>query len=150
MDIRVTFPGGKRVDAAVGAFTIHTDQPVELGGEGSAPAPFDLFLSALATCAGIYVVGFCQARGIPTDDVQLLQRSTSDAKTGRLRHVQLDVVVPASFPAAYRDAVARAAAACKIKKTLADPPTIEVATRAVDDAPSETSASASLADQRPQ
>ena len=41
MEIEVTFPAGKRVDARVGAFTIATDQPVESGGEGSAPAPFE-------------------------------------------------------------------------------------------------------------
>ena len=41
--IVVTFPGGKRVDAQVGAFTIATDQPAAAGGADSAPAPFDLF-----------------------------------------------------------------------------------------------------------
>ena len=37
MDIVVTFPGGKRVDAQAGAFTLKTDQPRDHGGEGSAP-----------------------------------------------------------------------------------------------------------------
>jgi ribosomal protein S12 methylthiotransferase accessory factor len=111
-------------------------QSRELGGQGSAPAPFDLFLSALATCAGIYVVGFCQARGISMEGVYLLQRATSDPKTGQLRYVQVEIVVPPTFPVDYRDAVARAAAACKVKKTLADPPAFEVTTRvAVGSAP---------------
>jgi len=34
--LEVTFPGGKRVDAKIGKFTIKTDQPVWSGGEGSA------------------------------------------------------------------------------------------------------------------
>ena len=51
----VTFPGGKRVDAEYGGFTVRTDQPPQSGGEGSAPQPFDLFLASIATCAGIYV-----------------------------------------------------------------------------------------------
>jgi ribosomal protein S12 methylthiotransferase accessory factor len=79
--IQVSFPGGKRVDAQVGAFTIRTDQPTEGGGEGSAPAPYDLFLASLATCAGIYVLGFCQARGIPTDGLALTQRHELDPDT---------------------------------------------------------------------
>jgi putative redox protein len=132
MDIVVTFPGGKRVDAEAGGFQIRTDQPLDHGGGGSAPEPFTLFLASLATCAGIYVVGFCQARGIPTDGIRLVQKSESDPKTGRLVHVSLTVRVPASFPAQYRDAVARAAAACKVKKTLADPPALEVRTEVVD------------------
>jgi hypothetical protein len=62
MDITIRFPGGKRVDAHLGTHVVHTDQPIAGGGEDSAPAPFDLFLASLATCAGIYVLGFCQAR----------------------------------------------------------------------------------------
>jgi ribosomal protein S12 methylthiotransferase accessory factor len=128
VDITVSFPGGKRVDAQAGGFSIRTDQPVDHGGEGSAPEPFTLFLASLATCAGIYVVGFCRTRGIPTEDIQLVQRSENDPKTGRLVRVELEVLVPPGFPAQYREAVARAAAACKVKKTLADPPLLEVKT----------------------
>jgi ribosomal protein S12 methylthiotransferase accessory factor len=126
MDIIVTFPGGKRVDALAGAFTLKTDQPKDHGGDGSAPEPFTLFLASLGTCAGIYVVGFCQARGIPTDGIRIVEHSESDPKTGRLLRVKLDIELPPDFPANYRDAVARAAAACKVKKTLFDPPEFEV------------------------
>ena len=76
--IEVSFPGGKRVDARVGGFTMATDQPTELGGDGSAPAPFDLFLASIATCAGIYVLGFCQARGLATDGLALVQHHEVD------------------------------------------------------------------------
>ena len=65
----VTFPGGKRVDAEHHGFTIRTDQPPKGGGEGSAPQPFDLFLASIATCAGIYVKGYCDTRQIPTENL---------------------------------------------------------------------------------
>jgi ribosomal protein S12 methylthiotransferase accessory factor len=132
MDITVSLPGGKRVDARVGRFTIATDQPPEQGGSGSAPEPFSLFLASLATCAGIYVVGFCQARNIPTDGIRLVQHTENDPK-GKLLRVATEVHVPADFPARYREQIARAAAACKVKKTIAEPPTFEVTTL-VDDA----------------
>jgi putative redox protein len=128
MEIVVTLRGGKRVDAEVGGFTVPTDQPPEHGGEGTAPEPFALFLASLATCAGVYVAGFCQTRGIPTEGIRLVQRTDSDPKTGRLLTVSMQVEVPPTFPEQYRDAVARAAAACKVKKTLAHPPTFEVRT----------------------
>jgi putative redox protein len=126
MEIIVTLPGGKRVDAQVGEFTVRTDQPVERGGGGSAPEPFALFLASLATCAGVYVAGFCQARGIPTDGIRLVQRTEHDPATGQLARVSLDVQLPVEFPERYRDAVARAAATCKVKKTLAHPPEVQV------------------------
>lgn len=128
MEIDVSFPGGKRVYAQAGDFLIQTDQPEAQGGDGSAPPPFTLFLASLATCAGIYVVGFCHARQIPTEGIRLVQRSESDPKTGRLQRVTIDLLLPADFPAQYRDSIRRAAAACKVKKTLADPPAFEVTT----------------------
>ena len=46
--LRVSFPGGKRVDAEWGSRVIRTDQSVAHGGNGTAPEPFDLFLASLA------------------------------------------------------------------------------------------------------
>jgi ribosomal protein S12 methylthiotransferase accessory factor len=127
MDIRVTFPGVKRVDAQLGRHVVHTDQPPTQGGNDEAPAPFDLFLASLGTCAGIYVLGFCQARGLPTDAIELVQRNEKD-DAGHLTKVTLDILLPPSFPEKYRVAVARAAENCKVKKTLAAPPDIAVRT----------------------
>ncbi len=52
MDMRIRFPGGKRVNATYKGFTIKTDQPTESDGEGSAPTPLDLFLASIGTCSG--------------------------------------------------------------------------------------------------
>ena len=123
--IDVSFPGGKRVDARVGAFVVHTDQPSGQGGEGSAVAPFDLFLASLATCAGLYVLAFCQARGISTNGIGLRQQVEVDPATKLPSRIRLELSLPPSFPAKYRDAVVRAAEGCKVKKTIAVAPTIE-------------------------
>ena len=127
MDIEVTFPGGKRVDARVGEYVIATDQPVSLGGEGGAPAPFDLFLASIATCAGIYVLGFCQARGIATEGIKLTQRHEFD-DAHKLTAVRLTIELPPGFPEKYVGAVRAAAAGCKVKKVLAAPPEVSVET----------------------
>ena len=126
-DIEVTFPGGKRVDARVGAHVIHTDQPVEAGGEGAAVAPFDLFMASLATCAGLYVLGFCQARGLSTVGLALRQHVDIDPTTKLPSRIRIEVRLPAGFPEKYRAAVGRAAEGCKVKKTIASAPAIEVA-----------------------
>jgi putative redox protein len=127
MDIRVSFPGGKRVDAQIGRHLVRTDQPPEFGGEDAEPAPFDLFLASLATCAGIYVVGFCQARKLPTEGIELVQRVDHDDK-GHVTRIELELTLPDSFPEKYRTAVANAAGNCKVKKLIAAPPEISVRT----------------------
>jgi ribosomal protein S12 methylthiotransferase accessory factor len=126
MDIRVSFPGNKRVDAAFGAHVVHTDQSKEHGGEGASPEPYELFLASLATCAGIYVLGFCQARNLPTDGIELVQRHEFEEEKHTLKRVSLEVRLPESFPEKYRVAVLRAAENCRVKKTLFAPPEVVV------------------------
>jgi ribosomal protein S12 methylthiotransferase accessory factor len=125
-ELSVTFPGGKRVDALVGNHRISTDQPRVAGGEDSAPAPFSLFLASLGTCAGIYVLGFCQARGIDPTGITLTQRSFTDPETRVLRSVDIEVHVPPGFPEQYRDALVRAASGCAVKKAIAAQPEFHV------------------------
>jgi len=126
-DIEVTFPGGKRVDANVAGRVIHTDQPASLGGEDSAPAPFDLFLASIATCAGIYVLGFCQARHLSTEGLALRQRVEVDPETKLPKRVRIEIDLPDGFPEHYRAAIKRAAENCKVKKTIAAAPIFDVA-----------------------
>jgi len=128
MDITVTFPGGARVDAQLGTHTIRTDQPVHAGGQDSAPAPFSLFLASIATCAGIYVLGFCAQRGLPTNDIRIVQRVQKDPTTRMIATVELDIEVPPEFPAKYYDALVRAANQCAVKKHLEHPPIFDVKT----------------------
>lgn len=125
-DIEVSFPGGKRVDARVGEFVVRTDQPATLGGNGSAPAPFDLFLASIATCAGIYVLGFCQARGLPTEGLGLRQHVDVDPATKLPTRVRLELTLPPGFPEKHRKPIVRAAEGCKVKKTIAAAPAFEV------------------------
>jgi len=124
--VEVSFPGGLRVDARIGDVVIRTDQPREAGGEGSAPAPFDLFLASLATCAGIYALGYCRARNLPTDGLRLVQTVESDAATKLPTHVRLEVTLPPGFPEHHRPAILRAVAGCKVKKTIAASPSFDV------------------------
>ena len=128
MEMTVTVPGGLRVDAAFGPHVVHTDQTPKGGGEGSAPTPFQMFLSSIATCAGVYVLGFCRQRELPTDGIRVVQNLDVDPESGMVRTVRLDIHVPASFPAKYRDALIRSAQQCTVKKHLDAPPQFAIQT----------------------
>lgn len=128
-ELIVEFPGGARVDAHYGPYTIKTDQPPMGGGEGSAPTPFSLFLASMGTCAGIYVLGFCRQRGLPTEGIRIVQRMESDPRTHLISHVSLEIVLPPGFPEKYREAVIRSAEQCAVKKHLENPPQFSVTTK---------------------
>lgn len=126
MDIEVSFPGGKRVVAQVGAHRIETDQPLELAGQDLAPAPFDLFLASLATCSGVYALGFLQARGLPTQGLALRQSVELDPATQLPRSIRFELTLPPGVPEKYRAAIKRAVESCKVKKAIFAPPSFEV------------------------
>jgi ribosomal protein S12 methylthiotransferase accessory factor len=131
MEMEITFPGGVRVDATFGPYTVRTDQPVQGGGEGTAPSPFNTFLASLGTCAGFYVLGFCRQRGIPVDGIRLIQRTQTNRATGMVEAVDLEIQVPAEFPEKYRPALVRAAETCAVKKHMESPPAFNISTQVV-------------------
>jgi putative redox protein len=126
VEMIIDFPGGARVDAHFGDFVVPTDQPPSGGGQGSAPTPFATFLSTIGTCAGIYVLGFCRQRGLPTEGIRLVQRMQVDPATHLVNDVQVTIELPAGFPEKYADAVVRSAEQCAVKKHFEHPPVIHV------------------------
>jgi ribosomal protein S12 methylthiotransferase accessory factor len=127
MEMLIDFPGGSRVDAHFGSFTVATDQPPA----ATAPSPFELFLASIGTCAGIYVLGFCQQRGLPTKDIKIIQRMQSNPMTGLVGKISLDIQLPPDFPEKYKAAVIKSAEQCAVKKHLEHPPVFEVTTSAL-------------------
>ena len=124
--IKVTFPGGVRVDAEFKGFTFKTDQPAYAGGTGTQPSPFDLFLASLATCAGYYVVSFCEERKIPSEGLELTLRMERDPNTHLIGLIAIDISLPPGFPAKYKVAVVKAADQCTVKKVILNPPDFEI------------------------
>jgi len=128
MEILVDFPGGSRVDAHFGNFTIPTDQPPT----ASAPTPFAVFLSSIGTCAGIYVLGFCKQRDLSMDGIRIMQHVHNDPLNGMVDEIDLEIQVPPTFPEKYRDSLIRSAELCAVKKHLEKPPKFEITTRVAE------------------
>lgn len=132
MEMMIDFPGGAKVDAHFGGFTVKTDQPAMGGGEGSAPAPFEVFLSSIGTCAGIYVLSFCRQRNIPTDGIRIMQHMYRDSSTGLIGKIGLEIQTPADFPEKYLPSLIRSAELCAVKKHLEHPPEFEITANAIE------------------
>ena len=129
MEMIIDFPGGSRVDAHLKQFTIPTDQPPA----ASAPMPFDLFLASIGTCAGIYILGFCKQRGLPTEGIRIIQRMHSNPATGLIEQIDLEILIPPTFPEKYRDSLIRSADLCKVKKHMEQPPRFNITTQTTED-----------------
>ena len=128
MDMKITFPGGKKIYAEYNGQIIKTDQSPASGGNGSAPEPFDLFLASIGTCAGIYVLGFCQQRGIDTTGLEMTQTMNYDPVQHLITHLGLKIKLPTDFPDKYKPAIIKAAKLCTVKRHLENPPEFRIST----------------------
>ncbi len=118
MPIDILFDGNKKVNALIDGFTVKTDQPVQSGGDNSAPTPFSMFLASLGTCAGIYVKGFCDQRGIDTSDFRISMDYVYDPVQKMIAKFIMDIHVPVDFPEQYEAAVIKTASLCAVKRHL--------------------------------
>jgi len=126
MNMEISFPGGLAVDAHYHGFIIPTDQPAHAGGTGSAPAPFDLFLASIGTCAGLFALRFCQQRGIDTTGLGVSLAGEREEDHGLVSILRLEVRLPDAFPEKYRAAIVHAVEQCTVKRHILHPPVFEV------------------------
>jgi len=126
--MEITFDGGKVITAHLNGHVIKTDQPVDNGGGNTAPSPFDLFLASIGTCAGIYVKSFCDNRQISTEGIKIIQSMKYNNETGLPTNIDLEIVLPESFPDKYIASVINVAELCKVKKTIISQPEFKIIT----------------------
>jgi putative redox protein len=125
-EMKVTFPGGLRVEADYKGFIVKTDQPAYEGGEGTALSPFDLFLVSLGTCAGYYVLAFCRQRNISTEKAHVVMKTVKNRDSHLIGKISIEIHLPADFPEKYKAAVIKAADSCTVKLHIAHPPVFEI------------------------
>ncbi|MDD3878128.1 MAG: OsmC family protein [Bacteroidales bacterium] len=126
--MHIKFNGKSKISAEYKGFSIKTDQSERGGGEGSAPAPFDLFLASIGTCAGYYIKSFCDQRDIDIDGIEITQKMIYNQMEGRISGIDIEVKLPADFPEKYKNALISAANSCAVKKHILTPPEFKIST----------------------
>jgi len=126
MNMKITFPGGKKVNAIYKDFIITTDQSKKEGGEGTSPEPFSLFLASIGTCTGIYILDFCQHRNIPTDKLGMELSFEKNNETHLIEKINIILFLPKNFPKSYEKAILKTASLCTVKRHLDNPPKINI------------------------
>ncbi len=127
MELKVTLEGNKKVSTQVGDHLIMTDQPEKLGGTGTAPAPYDLFLASIATCAGFYVQSYCDNKNIDTSGIEITLSVKRDEKKA-INGFITTIHVPDTLPEKLHGVLRKVAAQCAVKKTIMNNPEFIVET----------------------
>ena len=122
--ITVLFEEGMRVNAQIGKHLVATDAKPKNGGDESAPTPFELFLTSLATCAGMYAKAFCDKKNISTEGlgISVSCEFDTDPKKYRIATMTTTIKLPEDFPEKYAPVLARNIEGCTVKKQILEPP----------------------------
>ncbi len=126
MEIKVSLEEKKKVNAHFKNFVISSDQPIEGGGDNSAPSPFDLFFASTALCAGFFMKEYCVRRNISTDGIVIVQENSAQGDDYYKQEIVVKVKFPESISDKDRVGILRAAEGCTVKKVINNIPVFKI------------------------
>jgi ribosomal protein S12 methylthiotransferase accessory factor len=118
MEIKVNFLDKLRQEAKFDDFTVIADQPIRYKGDGSAPGPFDYFLTSSALCAAYFVKLYCDTRNIPTEHIRLSHNNIVDPENRYKQTFKIQVELPPDISEKDRLGILRSIDRCTVKKVV--------------------------------
>jgi putative redox protein len=111
-----SIPGTLRQEVLIdGRHRLLTDEPEAVGGNGSAPAPHELFPAALAACVSTTLVMYARTKKWRLDgvdvDVEYDHRATP-------RRFEIDIRVTGDLSVAQLAMLEKVAAACPVRRGI--------------------------------
>jgi putative redox protein len=126
--IRVRHEGGDRYRITIRGHEVLVDQPVDDGGEDTAPTPTELFVAGLASCIAFYGGRYLRRHDLPTDGLAVECRfAFAPDRPARVGKIEIVVRLPEGFPDERRRSFQSVVEHCTVHKTLAQPPEVGIA-----------------------
>lgn len=108
-------PGTLVQEIAVGGHLIVTDEPEQLGGTGTAPAPHELLPAALASCVSTMIVMYARTKGWQLGEVSVEVVYDKDATP---RCFDVATRFGAELTPEQQRRLERVAATCPVRRAL--------------------------------
>ena len=121
----VTYAGGDSLRIAARGHELVSDQPVEDGGEDTAPTPTEIFIAGLGACVGFYAERFLRRNALSTEGLRVECSYSWAESPHRVGEIELLVDAP-GLTDAKREAFTRVIDHCTIHNTLRQPPAVRV------------------------
>lgn len=94
-----------------------SDEPEELGGQGSGPTPLDLLAASLASCTAITVQMYADRKGWDIGDIEV-EAEYEPAERGRPTRFSMVLRLPEGLDPEQRERLEIIAAKCPVHRTL--------------------------------
>lgn len=123
--ITVEYEGGDRLRLEARGHALYSDQPVEDGGEDSAPTPTELFVMSLASCVAFYAERFLRRHRLSTEGLSVSCAYGWAEGPHRVGSLELSIHAP-GLSDERRVAFERVVERCTIHNTLLHPPEVRI------------------------
>ena len=111
-----SIPGTLRQEVVIGGrHRLITDEPVELGGDDSGPAPHELLSAALGACVSTTLVMYARRKGWELGDVRVAVDYDHRATP---RRCEVDISVSAELSEEQLERLEAVAAACPVRRSI--------------------------------
>jgi uncharacterized OsmC-like protein len=125
MDVR--FVAGEAYEVTVRGHRFVVDQPVDAGGQDTAPTPTELFVASLATCVAFYAGRYLSRHGCSRDGLAVsVGYDMASDRPARVSTVRLTVRVPADLPPERWAALRAVVSHCTVHNSLASAPPVTI------------------------
>ncbi len=124
--VRVRHVEDDRFRISMRHHVITVDQPVDDGGDDTAPTPTELFIASLTACVAFYARRFLSRHGLPTAGLAATADYAMAAGPSRVGEIAIRLHVPDSIPPKQREAVVAVASRCTVHNTLHQAPHVHI------------------------
>jgi uncharacterized OsmC-like protein len=119
--------GGFRTDIAAGPHRLVADEPLEVGGTGEGPTPYDLLAAALGACTVMTLQFYAKREGLPLEGADVTvshdrqhARDCADCITqaGYIHRFRVEIALHGPLSPEQRQKLLQVAGRCPVAKTL--------------------------------
>lgn len=119
---------GFAVELRAGDHVWRADEPLSLGGTDTGPNPYELLLSAVASCTAITISMYCRRKGWPLHSVSARYEfdkvhaadceDCDEPEGGFIDRVRSEIFIEGDFDDAARARLTQIAQKCPVHKTI--------------------------------
>jgi len=124
--ITVDHAGNDRFTIDVRGHRLTVDQPVDNGGDDTAPTPTEMFVASMASCVAFYARRYLARHSIDPEGLSVEADFDAGGRPNRITDLAIRVTPPRALPQDRRAAFLAVASGCTLHHTLQSPPIVDI------------------------